>query len=352
MGIIKAVGASVDGVLADAWKEFFYCDAIPHGTMVVRAKKHTSEKSANHGDDNIITQGSVIAVADGQCAIVTVNGKVMAVFDEPGEHLFEWGSGMKGMLREIGRRITFGGDAAAVHRVYYVNLLECMNHPFSQSVPVRVLAPGGEITVTCRCEGTYSFRITDPYRFYANVSGNVTTSFFYSQLGAQTQAEFAAALSPALSALSAQGMELTELPAHTQALSDAVQAAMQDSPLADRGLGVVSIALQSVTVSGSGIARQERREDLAYISGVRSVPHKEEPPVRLTKPADIVLRKPTAPDTDKTAPVPSSGEWHCRCGQKNTGRFCTECGSAAPWQCTCGQTNTGRFCIECGRSRP
>ena len=334
MGIIRAVGASVDGVLADSWKEFFYCDAIPHGTMIVRARKRTSENSANHGDDNIITQGSVIAVADGQCAIVTVNGKVTAVLDEPGEHRFEGGTGMKGMLREIGRRITFGGDAAAVHRVYYVNLLECMDHHFSAAVPVKVLAPGGTVTIVCHCDGVYSFRITDPYRFYANVSGNVTTAFFYSQLGSQTQSEFTAALAPALSALSAQGMELSELPAHTEALCQAVREAMQDGPLAQRGLGVVSIALSSIRTDGHGMQRQERREDLAYISGVRTVPQEE------------------APAAPKSAPAPPApAAWVCRCGQSNTGKFCTECDSPAGWTCACGCENTGKFCTECGKLR-
>ncbi len=48
--------------------------------------------------------------------------------------------------------------------------------------------------------------------------------------------------------------------------------------------------------------------------------------------------------------------WTCGCGQVNSGKFCTECGSpraqAASWTCSCGQVNSGKFCSECGKPRP
>ena len=78
MGLIKAALGSFGGVMADQWKEYFYCEAIPENVLAVKGQKKTSKRSSNtKGDENIITNGSVIAVADGQCMLIVDQGKIV-----------------------------------------------------------------------------------------------------------------------------------------------------------------------------------------------------------------------------------------------------------------------------------
>lgn len=86
MGLIKAAISSVGGTFADQWKEFIYCDSIPNDVLAVRGRKKTSGRSSNtKGNDNIITSGSGIAVADGQCMIIVEQGRIAEICAEPGE---------------------------------------------------------------------------------------------------------------------------------------------------------------------------------------------------------------------------------------------------------------------------
>ena len=47
MGLIKAAMGAAGGMLADQWKEFFYCDAMDMDTRMVKGKKRTSVRSSN-----------------------------------------------------------------------------------------------------------------------------------------------------------------------------------------------------------------------------------------------------------------------------------------------------------------
>ena len=90
MGLIKAGIGALGGVLADQWKEFFYCDALDSDTLMVKGQKRVSGRSSNtKGSDNIISNGSGIAVADGQCMMIVEQGKVLEVCAEPGEYTFD-----------------------------------------------------------------------------------------------------------------------------------------------------------------------------------------------------------------------------------------------------------------------
>lgn len=90
MGLIRAALKSAGGVFADQWKEYFYCDALNADTLVVKGQKRMGRRSANRkGSDNIITNGSVIAVADGQCMILVDQGRVAEVCAEPGEFIYD-----------------------------------------------------------------------------------------------------------------------------------------------------------------------------------------------------------------------------------------------------------------------
>ena len=136
MGLIKAALGATSGVLADQWKEYFYCDALDVDVLVKKGVKRTSSRSSNtKGSDNIISNGSVIAVADGQCMLIVEQGKVVEVCAEPGEFVYDsstepsifagkLGKSIVDTFKTIGKRFTFGGDTAKDQRVYYFNTKE------------------------------------------------------------------------------------------------------------------------------------------------------------------------------------------------------------------------------------
>ena len=130
MGLIKAALGATGGVMADQWKEYFYCEAIPSDVLAVKGKKKVTGRSSNtKGDDNIITNGSVIAIADGQCMLIVEQGKVVDVCAEPGEYTYDMstepsifygdlGENVKNVFMNIGKRFTFGGEAPKLSLIH------------------------------------------------------------------------------------------------------------------------------------------------------------------------------------------------------------------------------------------
>ncbi|MBO4365488.1 MAG: SPFH domain-containing protein, partial [Eggerthellaceae bacterium] len=68
MGLLKAGFGAAGGVLADQWREFFYCDALEADVLAARGQKRITGRSSNtRSNDNIISDGSIIAINEGQC---------------------------------------------------------------------------------------------------------------------------------------------------------------------------------------------------------------------------------------------------------------------------------------------
>ena len=206
------------GTLADQWKEFFYCEAIDKDTLVVKGQKRISGRSSNtKGNDNIISNGSGIAVADGQCMIIVEQGKVVEVCAEPGEFTYDsstepsiftgkLGQSLKETFKTIGKRFTYGGDTGKDQRVYYFNTKELIDNKFGTAnpIPFRVVDRniGLDIDVSVRCNGIYSYRIVNPLLFYTNVCGNVESAYSRSEIDNQLKTEFVSALQPAFAKIS------------------------------------------------------------------------------------------------------------------------------------------------------
>ena len=242
MGLIAAGLGAVGGVLADQWKEFFYCDAIDKDVLVVKGQKKISSRSSNtKGNDNILSNGSVIAVADGQCMIIVEQGKIVEVCAEPGEFVWDsstepsiftgkLGTSILETFKAIGKRFTFGGDPGKDQRVYYFNTKEIVDNKFGTPTPIpfRVVDRNInlDIDVSVRCSGLYSYRIADPLLFYANVCGNVERDYNRSEIDAQLKTEFISALQPAFAKISDLQVRPSALPGHAEELSEAMNAAL------------------------------------------------------------------------------------------------------------------------------
>ena len=264
MGLIKAGAGALGGTLADQWKEFFYCEAMEKNVMVTKGKKRTSSRSSNtKGSDNVISNGSVIAVADGQCMMIVEQGKVVEVCAEPGEFRYDTstepsiftgslGEGIRKTFQTVGKRFTFGGDSGKDQRVYYFNTKELIGNKFGTPNPIPFRAVDGKIgldvDVSVRCSGVYSYKIADPLLFYANVCGNVEQDYMRDELDSQLKTEFISALQPAFGRLSELELRPNQIVSHNAELEQAMNKVLSEKWGELRGLKVVSIALGSVTL--------------------------------------------------------------------------------------------------------
>ena len=264
MGLIKAALGAAGGTLADQWKEFFYCDAIDNDVLAVKGQKRTSKRSSNtKGSDNIITSGSGIAVADGQCMMIVEQGKIVDICAEPGQYTYDastepsifsgnLGNAIMKTFQTIGKRFTFGGDTGKDQRVYYFNTKELVDNKFGtpNPIPFRVVDQniGLDIDVSVRCSGVYSYRIADPLLFYSNVCGNFEQQYDKEQIESQLKTEFISALQPAFATISQQGIRPSALPAHAMELCDAMNQALTQKWSQLRGLVIVSVAMNPITL--------------------------------------------------------------------------------------------------------
>ena len=196
MGLLKAGTGAVGGVLADQWREFFYCDSLDANVLAAKGQKRTSahgRSSNTKGEDNIISDGSIVAVNEGQCMIIVEQGAVVEVCAEPGEFVFEsssepsvfagnLGDSIRRSFETLGRRFTFGGDTGRDQRIYFFNTKEIVGNKYGTAspVPFRVVERniGLDVDIAVRCNGEYSYRLVDPLLFYKNVCGNIQGNRF------------------------------------------------------------------------------------------------------------------------------------------------------------------------------
>lgn len=405
MGLIKAALGSAGGVLADQWKEYFYCESMPADVLVTKAHKKVSGRSSNrHGSENIISNGSVIAVSDGQCMLIVEQGKVVDVCAEPGEYTYDTssepsifcgglGKGVKEAFQQIGKRFTFGGEPPKDQRVYFVNTKELVGNKYGtpNPVPFRVVDMniGLDMEITIKCFGEYSYQIANPVLFYTNVCGNVEQDYTRDEIDGQLKSELMTALQPAFARISEMGIRYSALPGHTQELSDVLNKVLSDKWDNLRGIRIVSLGVSSVKASeeDEAMIKELQRNAVfrnptmaaAQMVGAQASAMQSAASNQKTGPAMAFAamnmaanvgganaqnlfamgQQQTTPQMQPQYQQPSQTapktEWTCACGAVNTGKFCSECGSprpAGPWTCSCGTVNTGKFCQECGKPRP
>ena len=264
MGLIKAGMGALGGTLADQWKEFFYCDSLNKDVLMVKGQKRTSRRSSNHGEDNIITNGSGVAVADGQCMLIVEQGKVVDMCAEPGEYTYDMstepslftgdlGESIKGVFQNIGKRFTFGGEAPKDQRIYYFNTKELTGNKYGtpSPVPFRVVdqRAGIDIDIAIRCFGEYSIRLKNPMLFYTNVCGNVSEDFKTEQIAGQMKTELLTALQPAFAKISEMGIRYSALPGHTLELADALNEQLSSRWRDLRGMEIVSFGVSALLMA-------------------------------------------------------------------------------------------------------
>ena len=400
MGLIKAGIGALGGVLADQWKEFFYCDAMDMDTLVVNGQKRVSGRSSNtKASNNIISNGSGIAVADGQCMMIVEQGKIVEVCAEPGEYTYDsstepsifagkFGKSLLDTFKTIGKRFTYGGDTGKDQRVYYFNTKEIMGNRFGTPSPIIFEVVNKRLglsrTVNVRCNGMYSYVITNPLLFYTKVCGNVEYAFTRDQIDEQMRAEFISALQPAFGALAELELRPAQIPAKANELKAAMNDALRAEWVESRGISVEKIALNPITLNPEDMQKIQQMEDAATLGSNPFMMAGRMTDSTATAMENAAKNSSGAMNgfigmgmaggamgggfnaaqsfynagmqQAQSQPKEEAKGWKCSCGTVATGKFCPECGSPKPandgWTCSCGAVNKGKFCSECGAKKP
>lgn len=412
MGLLQAGIGALSGVLADQWREYFYCDSMPENVLMTKGVKRTGSRNANtRGEDNIITNGSIIAVNEGQCMMIVEQGAIVEFSAQAGEFVWDnstepsifYGNlsdNLKSTWEILKKRFTFGANPAKDQRIYYFNTKEIIGNKYGTAnpVPFRVvynnIGAGLELEVSVKCFGEYSYKITNPMLFYKNVCSNVTDSYTRDRIDSQMRSEMMTALQPAFARISDMGIKYSSLPGHTtelaQCLNEELSAKWRDL----RGIEMVSLGISSIKASdedeqrikelqqsaalrdptmaaaylasSQGAAMQNAAKNegagaFAAFAGINMAQgmggnvgnlfQMGQQQQQYQQPAQQPVQQPAQ------QPAPAANGWKCECGAVNTGKFCMECGKPQPkaegWTCTnCGAVNKGKFCMECGAKKP
>ncbi|MBQ6862660.1 MAG: SPFH domain-containing protein [Clostridia bacterium] len=402
MGLIRAGIGAVGSVLADQWKEFFTCDSISSDVLFVKGQKNVSGRSSNtKGSDNVITNGSGIVVADGQCMIIVDQGKIVEFCAEPGQFTYnsstepslftgKLSESIKETFKLVGKRFTYGGDTARDQRVYYFNTKEITGNMFGtpSPIPFRVIIDAKrdiDYDITIRCNGMFSFKIIDPLLLYTGVMGNVRDEYTKDELLVHLKSDFINSLQPAFARLSAMGVRYSDIPAHTMDLCDEMNSILSAKWQKGRGLTLVDVTFNALNAP---------KEDEDEIQRIKKSIIMSDPMLaggyQTTGMTDAAMNAANNPNgavnafmgmgmagnmmgntaqlfqqgmqqqqymAQQQPAAPAADGWKCSCGATATGNFCPNCGSKKPapvqgWQCSCGATATGNFCPECGSKKP
>lgn len=403
MGLIRAAKDAVGGLMEDQWREYFYCDSLSNDILVIKGHKRVSGRGSNKGNDNIITNGSVIAVNEGQCMIIVDQGEIVEFCADAGEFVFDastepslfygsLGEGVKKTFKAIGKRFSFGGGTGKDQRVYYFNIKENMSNLFGTPTPIpfRVVDTniGLDVDIAVRCNGEYSFRIMDPLLFYKNVCGNVTESYNKAQMAGQLKAELLTALQPAMARISEMGVRYSAVPMHSKELADFLNQELSNQWNELRGIEIVTLSVRSINASeeDENMIKELQRKAVYRNAGMAAATLTEAQAEAMKAAASNTSTGPMMAFAGMNMAASSGGlnaaqlyqmdsqnqaarqaqaggslsgqaaGWTCKCGKTgNQGKFCAECGAqkpAAGWTCKCGAVNLGKFCSECGEKKP
>ena len=399
MGLIRAAAGAISGTLADQWKEYFQCDAIDADVLVVKGQKVISGRSSNKkGEDNVISDGSAVVVADGQCLLIVDQGKVMDVCAEPGVYTYKTGTtpsvfggslkeGLKGAALDAWNRFQFGGGAGKDQRVYFFNTKEILGNKYGTAnpIPFKVVidpAMGRSLSIGVRCNGEYSYRIINPMLFYSKVCGNVTHSYERSEIDSQLKSEVLSSLQKAFGQLASRGVDYSEIPLHTDVIVDALNEALSSKWSEGRGIEVASFTVNSVSVSEEDKLKIQNLEQAIMMSNpmmaAGNLAQAQADAMRTAasnqsgamagfmgmgmagmagglNANSLFEQGMKMQQVQQTASKQATEDWTCTCGTVNAGKFCVECGSKKPedgWKCVCGAVNKGKFCPECGAKKP
>lgn len=397
MGIIRAAIQSASSTFADQWLEVIEPDDMgDHTVMTKGVKVNTGRRSQNRkGSNDVISNGSVIHVYDNQFMLLVDGGKIIDYTAEPGYYEVSdssspslFNGSFSDALEETFHRLAFGGQASGKQMVFYLNLQEIKGIRFGTRNPVNYFDNFYNAELFLRTHGTYSIRITDPLKFYAEAIPRNKYQVQIEDINEQYLAEFLEALQAAINQMSADGIRISYVTSKSRELGKYMAGVLDEEWNQTRGMEIQSVGIASISYD-------EESEKLIHMRNQGAM--LQDPGVREGYVQGALARGMEAAGSNSAgavnafmgmnAAMQGAGSfmgaasatnmqqmqnqqnmqvqqpqttvgghgWTCSCGAVNTGKFCAECGKPAPaaeWTCSCGAVNTGKFCSECGKPAP
>lgn len=370
MGLIKSAFKSVSSTLHDQWEEYIACDSLDNNTLVVKKT----------GENGVISNKSRIQVAPGQVALIYDSGKILDATAEEGIYTFDnstspslFAGDFGGMFKEMWERFKYNGAVNKEQAVYFVNVKEIIDNKFGSSAPMPYPDPEYK-NIYIRYFGVYSFKITDPFAFVANIAGNVTDKYTKDQLLEQANAEFVSALDVSLQSCASLGVVFSSLPSRQLLIAKHMNEALDETWKRLRGIEVVSVAIEKITPDDESRERIQKFDNASmfskseYATGrmvdatANAMEQAASNPNGATtgfmglgmmnitsnnianNSLDYITKNQPTKETDNTIICPN-------CQTKGNGNFCSKCGTKLEktnYCQVCGATITGPFCSNCG----
>ena len=390
MGIIRAAVNAVHGSLADQWLETV--EPYEMGEHTVFTEGILVRKGQNKKGSQTISNGSVIHVYDNQFMMLVDGGKIIDYTAEPGYFTVDQSSSpsmfsgsLDAAVKDTFERLKFGGQTPHEQRVFYINLQEIKGIKFGTRNPVNYFDQFYNAELFLRAHGSYSIRIVDPLRFYAEAVPRNASLVEIEDINEQYMNEFLEGLQSSINQMAADGIRISFAASKSAELSRYMADAMDESWRAMRGMEIQSVAIASLSYDEASQKLIQMRNEGAmmsdpsiregYVQGAmaRSVEKAAANPngamngfmgVQMGMNAfgssfasasasnQQQMQQQAAAKAQQEA---AKGVWKCSCGTENTGKFCSNCGSAKPmvWICgKCGTENSGKFCSNCGSPKP
>ena len=255
MGIIKAVTTAVGGALADQWLEAVEPDDMGDRTVFVRGVQVRRGKGSNtKGSSDIVSDGSVIHVYPNQFMMLVDGGKIVDYTAEEGYYKVSHSS-MPSMfngqfgeaLKESFNRIRFGGVTPGAQKVYYVNLQEIKGIKFGTRNPVNYFDNFYNAELFLRAHGTYSIKVTDPIKFYAEVIPKNADHVEIDSINEQYLSEFLEALQTSINQMSADGTRISYVTSRSRELGQYMAQTLDEEWTRMRGMEIQAVGIASIT---------------------------------------------------------------------------------------------------------
>lgn len=389
MGLVKAIIGAAFSTVSDTWKDYIYCDSLSNDVLVCKGQRKSQPGNVQYGSENVITDGTCIAVNEGQFLLLIENGNIIDYTAEPGGFIWQSGAepgffegnpqnGLRNTLKTMAGRLAHGGIATNDQRAYFINTKEILDTKYGfGKIPFR--DKEFNLTILLQGFGVFSYSIKDPIKFFVSIAGNITDSYYSSTLAAQLKAELQNALIPAFGHLSNDVTCYDQIPVHVQELSAYLNEELSAQWSDARGIEMRSLSFSNVLPDEESIDQirelQETRvysEDKSMLGARVGTAQAHAMESAAENPAgafngfvgmnmasnsggvnvDNLINNTTTSDSKKKE------TWTCKCGSINVRNFCPECGATKPevdlYTCPkCGYTekemsHPPKFCPECG----
>lgn len=395
MGLIKALSSSVGGSLADQWLEVIEPNDMGGSTVFTKGitvRKDDRRGSNKKGTDNTVSNGSIIHVYQNQFMILVDGGKVVDYTAEEGYYKVDnsslpslFNGSFKDSLKESFGRIKYGGVTPTTQKVYYINLQEIKGIKFGTPNPLNYFDNFYNSELFLRTFGNYSIKITDPLLFYMEAIPRNKDKVEIEDINEQYLSEFLEALQSAINQMSVDGIRISHVASRGRELSKYMATILDEEWNEMRGMQIQSVGISSISYDdeskelinmrnkGAMLGDPSVREGYVQGSVARGIEAAGSNEGGATNSflgmgmgmqagggfmgaaSESNQRQMEQQKTTTNSNASGTNIWFCtECGVKNTGNFCSDCGTkrATAASCSnCGYQPTGeipKFCPECG----